>query len=224
MYFSLASLAFSCVNLLSASVHIMIPVFFSFIFSFILSCLIFSFVFSSLSLHSLSLSLSPCDVVCVSVCCVLLVCVVGVCCVWVWVFVCGCWLCTWSWWSVRCGTLRNPVCPLTKRLHVYVRNVTVCTGTTRTCVSTCARGARTHGDVLNVHTEASGVDTGSHRQFCLARKAHVQFSLAPERFTKRNERILPIFFEFGRSVSRTTCSRFPQSFPLPDEAVQLKLS
>ena len=29
----------------------------------------------------------------------------------------------------------------------------MCTGTTRTCVTTCGRGAGTHGDVLNLHTE-----------------------------------------------------------------------
>ena len=40
-----------------------------------------------------------------------------------------------------------PVCTQSKRLRV-------CTATkTRTCVSTCARGAGTHGDVLNLHTE-----------------------------------------------------------------------
>ena len=47
-----------------------------------------------------------------------------------------------------------------KRLRVYVQNVPVCTGTTRTHVETCARGAgkhgdvfeRTHGDVLSGHT------------------------------------------------------------------------
>ena len=45
-------------------------------------------------------------------------------------------------------------CVDSKRLRVYVQNVPVCTGTTRTCVSTCARVARLHGDVLNVDTEA----------------------------------------------------------------------
>ena len=34
------------------------------------------------------------------------------------------------------------------------KNVPVCTGTTRTCFNTCARGAGIHGDVLNVHTAA----------------------------------------------------------------------
>ena len=45
-----------------------------------------------------------------------------------------------------------PPCVDSKRARVYVQNVPVCTGTTRTCFNTCARGAGTHGDVLNVHT------------------------------------------------------------------------
>ena len=44
-------------------------------------------------------------------------------------------------------------------LRVYVQNVPVCTGTTHTCFNMCARGAGTHGDVLNVHTGTCGVDT-----------------------------------------------------------------
>ena len=43
-------------------------------------------------------------------------------------------------------------CVRPKRPRVYVQNVPVYAGTTRTCVSTCGRGAGTHGDVLNVHT------------------------------------------------------------------------
>ena len=39
-------------------------------------------------------------------------------------------------------------------LRVYIQNVPVYGGNTRTCVSTCARVAGIHGDVLNVHTEA----------------------------------------------------------------------
>ena len=41
--------------------------------------------------------------------------------------------------------------------RVFVQNVPVCTGTTRTCVSTSVRGAGTHGDVLNVNTEGFSV-------------------------------------------------------------------
>ena len=36
-------------------------------------------------------------------------------------------------------------------LRVCIQNVSVCTGTTPACVSTCGRGAGTQGDVFNVH-------------------------------------------------------------------------
>ena len=50
---------------------------------------------------------------------------------------------------------------------------------------TYARGAGTHGYVLTVHTEAFwNPHTGGRRQFCLPRKAHVDFLLGPEKFTK----------------------------------------
>ena len=50
-------------------------------------------------------------------------------------------------------------CVRSKHLRVYVQNVSVCPGTTRTCWNTCARDAGIHGDVLNVHTEAFWMDT-----------------------------------------------------------------
>ena len=78
----------------------------------------------------------------------------------------------WCVGGVSVGTLKTP-CVDSKRLHVYIRNVPVCTGTTRTCVETCARGAGTHGDVLNAHT-------GGHRQFCLPKFAHIGLSRDPE--------------------------------------------
>ena len=43
------------------------------------------------------------------------------------------------------------------------------------CVSTCARGAGTHGDVLNPHTGAGG-----DRQFYLPKFVHVRLSRASE--------------------------------------------
>ena len=43
-------------------------------------------------------------------------------------------------------------CVDSKRLRVHIQNVPVCTGTTRTCVSKCARGG-THGDVFERPTE-----------------------------------------------------------------------
>ena len=50
-----------------------------------------------------------------------------------------------------CPHNRSP-CVHSTRPRVYVQNVPVCTGTTRTHVSTCARGVGTHGDVLGGHT------------------------------------------------------------------------
>ena len=52
----------------------------------------------------------------------------------------------WCVWCVVCGVThwKNP--------RVHVQNVPVCTGTTRIHVSTCARGAGTHGDVVDGHT------------------------------------------------------------------------
>ena len=43
------------------------------------------------------------------------------------------------------------VCP-SKKNPCVDSNVPVCTGTTPTCVTTCGRGAGSHGDVLNPHT------------------------------------------------------------------------
>ena len=47
----------------------------------------------------------------------------------------------------------SPPCVRLKNLRVWSQNVPVCTGTTPACGNTCARGAGTHGDVLNLHTE-----------------------------------------------------------------------
>ena len=51
----------------------------------------------------------------------------------------------------------------------------VCRHHAHMCFNMCARGAGTHGDVLNVHTGAGG-----HRQFCLPKFAHVWLSRASE--------------------------------------------
>ena len=65
---------------------------------------------------------------------------------------------------VCCGTLKKREITrvsIQKRSRVYIQNVSVYAGTTRTCVSTCARGAGTHQDVLNVHTGSKGWIIGS---------------------------------------------------------------
>ena len=79
-------------------------------------------------------------------------------------------------WRVWCGTLnthvcsfKTPPCEHSKRPRVYRQQVHM--------FYLCGRGAGTHGDVLNVHTEAFWMGThgggrrgeeegGGHRQFC----------------------------------------------------------
>ena len=66
------------------------------------------------------------------------------------------WLWLWLWlWHVQNAS------------RLYIQNVPVCTGTTRTCVSTCARFAGTHGSVLNLHT---GTPTQRHTETDRERK------------------------------------------------------
>ena len=56
-----------------------------------------------------------------------------------------------------CGTLKN-LCVDAKRLRVFIENVPVCASTTSTC-------KKTHGVVLNVHTEAPRISvTDAHNQ------------------------------------------------------------
>ena len=61
-----------------------------------------------------------------------------------------------------------------KRPRVYVQNLPVCTGTTRTCVETCARGAGTHGDVLSGHTEFRSVSHTNTHTHILTHTTHTQ--------------------------------------------------
>ena len=55
----------------------------------------------------------------------------------------------------------SPVCP-SNTSRVYVQNVPVYAGTTRTCFNMCARGAGTHGDVSNVHTRFLSVSQNNN--------------------------------------------------------------
>ena len=121
----------------------------------------------------------------------------------------------------------------------HAENLSVCPSKTPQCVhskwprvyghhahrlKTCARGARTHGAILNVHREAFWMNTrgkGAHRQFCLPKFAHVWLSRAPEVHQKKPLDVTHFQFE---NRSNTACSRFFQSFALPDEAVELQLS
>ena len=113
-------------------------------------------------------------------CCVLCVCGLYVVCCWC--AVCGCWRVCWCVCVLvlvlvlvcRADPPSSPSlphCPSLPPPHnslpvydqnaprVYIQNVPVCTGTTPASVTTRGRGAGTHGDVLNVQTEAFWMDT-----------------------------------------------------------------
>ena len=79
--------------------------------------------------------------------------------------------------------------------------------------TTCARGAGTHGDVLDVDTgkRLSWMDTraqggrgggGGHRQFCLPKSARVRLSRAPEVGSTKKPMDLSPFLESWR-INRT---------------------
>ena len=65
---------------------------------------------------------------------------------------CRCVLCLVSLCVLSCVVVWHAENPR----RVYTQNVSVCTGTTRACLKTCARGAGTHGAVLNGQCKAHG--------------------------------------------------------------------
>ena len=114
------------------------------------------------------------------------------------VFCVVCVLCVLCVWCVWCGVWR---------------------GLAR---DTCGRGAGTHGDVLNLHTEVFWTDTRGERErggvtvsSANHETAHVELSRASEKFTERN----PWFL---RTQGLRTSREQLQSFALPDEAVELR--
>ena len=221
----LASCLSSCLVLSCLSSCLVLSRVLSFILSclLVLSCLVLSCLVLSLSCFSVSVLVSlSCLCLCLRVMLSLCLSLSLSLRVMLWVVLCGVvslwsWCCWWSWSvfvCVCCGTLKKRGKTrvwIQKRLRVYIQNVPVCTCTTRTCVETCARGAGTHGDVLNVH--------GAQGQFCLLKFAHVWLSRASE-VHQRKFWILPIF-KFENRL-RTTCPRFLQSFALLDKAVQFQ--
>ena len=78
----------------------------------------------------------------------------------------------------------------------------MCTGTTCTCVTTCASGAGTHGAVLNPYTEAflnvhtgergRGERGGGSPSVLLTKKSPRRVLTWPHKFTERNPWFLPI--------------------------------
>ena len=63
----------------------------------------------------------------------------------------------------------------------------VCTGTTRTCWNTCAHGVRTHGDVLNVHTEPFWNPQRFSARFSACRNTHVHTPRPPTEHHDHND-------------------------------------
>ena len=88
------------------------------------------------------------------------------------------------------------------------------------CRFTQGRFERTHGGVLDGNTAGRVKREGGRRHFRLPKFAHVGLSLASEAHQKNPLDLTHIQFE---NKSRTTRSRFLQSFALPDKAVELQL-
>ena len=124
--------------------------------------------------------------------------------------------------AVWCGTFKTPVCRLKTPPCVHSKRPRVC-GNTRRCFSTCVRGAGTHKDVWNVHTEPFlNLHTAGRRQFSLPKNHARRVLTWPQRGSPWKPLNLA-YFQF-ENRSRTTRSRFLQSFASPDEAVKLQLS
>ena len=119
-----------------------------------------------------------CWCLCLSLCVSVCVCV-GVCGVWSCV-VCVVW-CVWLcvvWCLLWCGTLKTSVCAFntspcvrSKRSRVYRQHAHMDKKMWACCRYTRGHFERTHGDVLNAHTEGGrggGERKGEagHRQFC----------------------------------------------------------
>ena len=100
------------------------------------------------------------------------------------------------------------------------KNVTVCTFKTSRawCRYTRGRFERTHGNVLNPHTEGRGGSSS----VLLTKICPRMVITWPQRSTKEINGSYP-FFQF-ENMSRATRCRFLQSFAVPDEAVQFQQS
>ena len=77
-------------------------------------------------------------------CCVFVCCCMWLCCV-------VCVLCVLDGGEEGCMHRARLRVYVQNTSHVYIQNVSVCTGTTPTCFIHVGRGASTHGDVSNVH-------------------------------------------------------------------------
>ena len=160
------------------------------------------------------------DVLCA--CCVRVVWVLCVGVVVCWCVVWCVWLCV-VWCLLWCGTLKTSVCafktfPCVPATCPDAQNMWAC------CRNTRRHFERTHGDVLNAHTEGGRGEEGrgGSSPVLLTKMPHVGLSLDPrEVHQKQPLDITHLRFE---SKSRTTRQRFLQSFIFSDKSVPLKIS
>ena len=87
--------------------------------------------------------------------------------------------------------------------RAYIQIVPVYAGTTRTCVSTCGRGAGTHGGVLNVHTVVFTMSHTTHT----ARTPHHE---TQQQHTTTHEDRARDRQEEDRESSRCICLVYPR--------------
>ena len=99
------------------------------------------------------------------------------CCLWLWLCVVVCVVVFVACVVWHAG---NPPRVESKRLCVYIQNVSVCTRNRSTCLNTCGRGASTHGDWLRFFVFAtSPVRAAAHRlRYVLLLAAFVKFSMS----------------------------------------------
>ena len=205
---SFSSCIFSCLVHFSLLFHPVSSLVLCRLSSFIFSCLLV-FVPSSLSsslvlsclAFSVSLCLSLCLSVCLSLCLRVMLCVLCLCCV----CRCGRGVVWWSWcvWCVcvcvcvlrhaeksgknPCMGSKSSPCVHSQRPRVCRHHAHMLRSMYAWCRYTRGRFERTHGDVLNPHTEGKGVFVSSAYQ----NLPHVWSSLAPQRSTKETNGSYP---------------------------------
>ena len=136
-----------------------------------------------------------------------------------WCVVCCVVLCV-VWCVARLGTQKEPPCVDSKRFRVCRQNARM--------YKTCARFARTHGSVLNRHTEVFWTDTRGRGRRGRRGEGGVTISSAYQEKPTKSSHLAPqvhrkkpldLTHSKFENRSRTTRSRVLQSFALPDEPV-----
>ena len=133
-------------------------------------------------------------------------------------------LCVCAVWRVWCGTLKIPVCRFETPLCVHSKRLRVCRQQVHMSV---------HRGVFYGHRLRGGRERGrggrggrggkSPPVLLTKKKKHSRRVLTCTRGSPPKKRKNLTHFQF-ENRSRTTCSRFLQTFAVPDKVVQLQLS